>query len=96
MSRSAPSPKCTRRRNACENSSPFTSHSGGARWELHRALPGPLGRPAAGGRSAHLVVSERGFRALAGIGLDGAVREAAIPLSGRAIHPPTGPLRFQP
>ncbi len=64
--------------------------------QLFERGPDPSAGPPAGGRSVHLVVSERGFRALAGIGLDGAVRAAAIPLSGRAIHPPSGPLRFQP
>jgi kynurenine 3-monooxygenase len=68
----------------------------GAEVHLYERGPSPLAGPPEGGRSVHLVVSARGFRALAGIGLDGAVREAAIPLSGRAIHPPAGPLRFQP
>ena len=68
----------------------------GAEVHLYERGPDPSAGPPEGGRSVHLVVSARGFRALAGIGLDVAVREAAIPLSGRAIHPPAGPLQFQP
>ena len=68
----------------------------GVKVHLYERGPSPSAGPPEGGRSVHLVVSARGFRALAGIGLDGAVREAAIPLSGRAIHPTAGPMRFQP
>jgi kynurenine 3-monooxygenase len=51
---------------------------------------------AAGGRSINLAISDRGWRALAGVGLEDAVRQMAIPMHGRMIHQVDGPLVFQP
>ncbi len=51
---------------------------------------------AAGGRSINLAISDRGWKALAGVGLEEAVRELAIPMHGRRIHPVEGHTSFQP
>lgn len=49
-----------------------------------------------GGRSINLAISERGWKGLAGVGLEQAVRELAIPMPGRMIHDIPGNLVFQP
>lgn len=48
-----------------------------------------------GGRSINLAISERGWKGLAGVGLEQAVREIAIPMPGRMIHDVAGNLTFQ-
>ncbi|PKV67057.1 FAD-dependent oxidoreductase [Pontibacter ramchanderi] len=49
-----------------------------------------------GGRSINLALSDRGFRALRGIGIEEAVRKVAIPMHGRMMHDEKGNLTFQP
>lgn len=49
-----------------------------------------------GGRSINLALSDRGFRALRGIGIEEAVRKVAIPMHGRMMHDEQGNLTFQP
>lgn len=49
-----------------------------------------------GGRSINLALSSRGLRALALLGLDGKLREKAIPMFGRRIHPITGEEGYMP
>lgn len=49
-----------------------------------------------GGRSTHLVISERGWRALDAIAASEGVRRHTIPLSGRRIHLESGETVFQP
>ncbi|SIT89907.1 FAD-dependent oxidoreductase [Pontibacter indicus] len=49
-----------------------------------------------GGRSINLALSDRGFRALRGIGIEEAVRQVAIPMHGRMMHDEQGNLTFQP
>lgn len=49
-----------------------------------------------GGRSINLAISERGWKGLAGVGLEDAVRNIAIPMPGRMIHDKEGHLKFQP
>ncbi|HMZ89317.1 MAG TPA: 2-dehydropantoate 2-reductase N-terminal domain-containing protein, partial [Chitinophagales bacterium] len=49
-----------------------------------------------GGRSINLAISERGWKGLAGVGLEEMVREIAIPMPGRMIHDVQGNLNFQP
>ncbi|HNE44936.1 MAG TPA: NAD(P)/FAD-dependent oxidoreductase [Chitinophagales bacterium] len=49
-----------------------------------------------GGRSINLAISERGWKGLAGVGLEELVREIAIPMPGRMIHDVQGNLNFQP
>lgn len=50
----------------------------------------------AGNRSINLALSCRGWNALAAVGLDGTIRQAAIPMYGRAIHAAGGRRSFQP
>ncbi|MCS6967996.1 MAG: NAD(P)/FAD-dependent oxidoreductase [Cytophagales bacterium] len=48
------------------------------------------------GRSINLALSDRGWRALAAAGIAEAVKEIAIPMYGRMIHPLGAPPVFQP
>jgi kynurenine 3-monooxygenase len=47
-------------------------------------------------RSTHLVISKRGWNALAAIGVADAVRSKSIPLRGRMIHGSDGTMTLQP
>jgi len=58
--------------------------------------PDPRQTPPAPGKSVHLVISERGWRALADIGADEDVRRISIALRGRTIHSADGRTTFQP
>nr|WP_317173913.1 NAD(P)/FAD-dependent oxidoreductase [Pontibacter aquaedesilientis] len=49
-----------------------------------------------GGRSINLALSDRGFKALRGIGIEEAVRKVAIPMHGRMMHDEQGSLTYQP
>ncbi len=49
-----------------------------------------------GGRSINLALSERGWRGLAGVGLEEAVRDCALPMEGRIMHDVEGMQTFQP
>jgi len=49
-----------------------------------------------GGRSINLALSERGWRGLAGVGLEEAVRDCALPMEGRIMHDVEGLQTFQP
>ena len=49
-----------------------------------------------GGRSINLALSERGIKALAGVGLEHAVRDMCIPMHGRLIHDTHGDTNMQP
>ncbi|WP_018476528.1 FAD-dependent oxidoreductase [Pontibacter roseus] len=49
-----------------------------------------------GGRSINLALSDRGFKALRGIGIEEEVRKVAIPMHGRMMHDEQGNLTFQP
>ncbi|MEJ8801336.1 FAD-dependent oxidoreductase [Pontibacter sp. H249] len=49
-----------------------------------------------GGRSINLALSDRGWRALRGIGIEEDVRKVAIPMHGRIMHDEQGNLTFQP
>ena len=49
-----------------------------------------------GGRSINLALSDRGWRALQGIGIEEDVRKVAIPMHGRMMHDEQGRLTFQP
>lgn len=52
--------------------------------------------PPRGGRSVHLVVSARGWRALMAAGIAEDVRAVSLPLRGRIIHHQSQTLSFQP
>ena len=49
-----------------------------------------------GGRSINLALSDRGWRALRGIGIEEEVWKVAIPMHGRMMHDEKGNLTFQP
>jgi kynurenine 3-monooxygenase len=48
------------------------------------------------GRSINLALSDRGFRGLAGVGIDDSIREISIPMYRRVMHDVHGNLTFQP
>lgn len=48
------------------------------------------------GRSINLALSDRGWRALEGIGIGDAIRKVAIPMHGRMMHDLQGKLSFLP
>jgi len=48
-----------------------------------------------GGRSINLALSDRGWRALKGVGLDDKMAEIALPMRGRMIHDEVGNTNFQ-
>jgi kynurenine 3-monooxygenase len=48
------------------------------------------------GRSINLALSDRGLRALEGVGIADAIREIGIPMHGRVMHDIEGKLTFQP
>jgi kynurenine 3-monooxygenase len=49
-----------------------------------------------GGRSINLALSNRGWKALEGVGIGPEIKKIAIPMYGRAIHAVDGDLTFQP
>ncbi|GHA63522.1 FAD-dependent oxidoreductase [Pontibacter akesuensis] len=49
-----------------------------------------------GGRSINLALSDRGWRALKGLGIEEEVRKVAIPMYGRMMHDEQGNLTHQP
>jgi len=63
---------------------------------LYERRPDPRKHPPPPGRSTHLVISARGWKALATAGIEGAIRKICIPLAGRVIHSTAGKLVFQP
>ena len=48
------------------------------------------------GKSINLALSDRGWKALRGIGLEDQIRSIAIPMRGRKIHTTDGNQKFQP
>lgn len=48
------------------------------------------------GRSINLALSDRGWRALRGIGVEEEVRKVAVPMYGRVMHDEAGKLTYQP
>ncbi|MCC9136580.1 FAD-dependent oxidoreductase [Pontibacter silvestris] len=48
------------------------------------------------GRSINLALSDRGWRALKGIGIEEEMRKVAVPMHGRMMHDEQGNLSFQP
>jgi kynurenine 3-monooxygenase len=56
----------------------------------------PRGRDVEAGRSINLALSERGWRALAKVGLDEKVKPIAIPMRGRMLHAVDGTTTFVP
>ncbi|MDQ2771357.1 MAG: FAD-dependent monooxygenase [Bacteroidota bacterium] len=48
------------------------------------------------GRSINLALSDRGWRALAGVGIADDIRQVGIPMTGRVMHDVQGHLTYQP
>ncbi|MCA8832411.1 FAD-dependent oxidoreductase [Hymenobacter pini] len=64
--------------------------------ELFERRPDIRGNGPVEGRSINLALSDRGWRALEGVGIAEAVREVAIPMYGRVMHDVQGNLTHQP
>lgn len=48
------------------------------------------------GRSINLALSDRGWRGLSSVGIEGQIRKVAIPMKGRMMHSTESKLTFQP
>jgi kynurenine 3-monooxygenase len=68
----------------------------GYRVRLYDRRPDPRHHAAERGRSVSLVLSARGWRALAEVGLEEEVRALCMPLRGRSIHAWRGGVAYQP
>ncbi|MCC3155922.1 FAD-dependent monooxygenase [Hymenobacter sp. 15J16-1T3B] len=64
--------------------------------DVYERRPDPRRAGADSGRSINLALSDRGWRALEGVGIAEAVREVAIPMYGRVMHDVHGNLSQQP
>ncbi len=64
--------------------------------EVFERRPDLRGSATVEARSINLALSDRGWRALEGVGIAEAVREVAIPMRGRMMHDAAGQLTFQP
>ena len=64
--------------------------------QVYERRPDLRSTGAAGGRSINLAISDRGWKALAGAGLEEQIRKLAIPMHGRMMHSVEGGLTFQP
>ncbi|WP_242478769.1 FAD-dependent oxidoreductase [Hymenobacter lapidiphilus] len=64
--------------------------------ELFERRPDIRGEAKVEARSINLALSDRGWRALEGVGIAEAVREVAIAMRGRMMHGVDGQLTFQP
>lgn len=58
--------------------------------------PDPRQKMVDAGRSINLALSDRGFKALAKVGMEEKVRELAIPMYRRTMHDKNGQLSYQP
>ncbi|HVR09479.1 MAG TPA: tryptophan 7-halogenase, partial [Thermoanaerobaculia bacterium] len=68
----------------------------GDRVEIYERRPDPRRRSPQAGRSINLTLCERGFAALAEIGIAEEVRALSIPVYGRIIHELQGGVAYQP
>lgn len=68
----------------------------GHKVDLYERRPDLRKNTVDGGRSINLALSDRGWRALKGIGIEEDVRKVAIPMQGRMMHDERGNLTFQP
>lgn len=64
--------------------------------DVYERRPDPRRSGNVEGRSINLALSDRGWRALRGVGIEEAVREVAIPLYRRVMHDQRGQLTMQP
>ncbi|HYE77892.1 MAG TPA: FAD-dependent monooxygenase, partial [bacterium] len=68
----------------------------GYRVDVYERRPDIRKAGAAGGRSINLALSDRGWRALEGVGIGEEIRRVAIPMYRRVMHDPHGNLAHQP
>lgn len=68
----------------------------GHRIQIVERRSDPRKLPWDAGRSINLALSDRGWHALAGVGLAQGIRESGIPMYGRMMHDPVGNLTYQP
>lgn len=64
--------------------------------DLYERRSDPRAGHAPAGRSINLAISTRGLHALAQVGLERDVLDAAVQMPGRMIHSPTGDVTYQP
>jgi kynurenine 3-monooxygenase len=64
--------------------------------QVFERLPDPRKQDLLGGRSINLALSDRGWRALAGVGVADDIRQVGIPMYQRVIHDGQGVLSYQP
>src|SRR5215468_8528264 len=64
--------------------------------DVYESRPDPRTVQPHPGRSVHLVISARGWRALDAIGVRDVVESISVPLTGRRIHTEDGDLAFTP
>ncbi|MDO7884683.1 NAD(P)/FAD-dependent oxidoreductase [Hymenobacter sp. CA2-7] len=64
--------------------------------QMFERLPDPRRQGLLGGRSINLALSDRGWRALAGVGVADDIRQVGIPMYRRVMHDGQGNLTFQP
>jgi kynurenine 3-monooxygenase len=64
--------------------------------QVFERLPDPRTQGLLGGRSINLALSDRGWRALAGVGVADDIRQVGIPMYRRVMHDGQGQLTFQP
>jgi len=64
--------------------------------DVYERRPDPRSKDAERGRSINLALSDRGFRALARVGLEEPVRAIGLPMFGRAVHDRQGNVVTQP
>jgi len=68
----------------------------GFRVEVYERRPDMRRTEIVAGRSINLALSDRGWRALEGVGIAEDIRKIAIPMKGRMMHSKAGELTFQP
>ena len=64
--------------------------------QVFERLPDPRRQGLQEGRSINLALSDRGWRALAGVGVSEDIRQVGIPMYQRVIHDGQGKLSYQP
>jgi len=68
----------------------------GIKTDVYEKRPDYRVEGAIGGRSINLALSDRGWKALEGVGIAEEIKKIAIPMYGRMMHDPKGNLHFQP
>jgi kynurenine 3-monooxygenase len=63
--------------------------------DVFEMRPDMRGKDFIGGRSINLALSDRGLKALEGVGLRDEIQELCLPMKGRMMHSKSGDLQFQ-